>query len=73
MSVETHAQLEAAIEAHIANECDGDITGAWVILAETTTLTELDTDESSYYIGTRENQSVFMTDGLLHTALQRNA
>jgi hypothetical protein len=71
MSAETKAALEAAIEAHVADECDGDLAGAWVLVTETTTLAEMDEDDSVFYITTRNNQSRFLTDGLLYTALDR--
>lgn len=41
MSDETKADLEAAIAAHIADESDGAL-GAWILLAEDTSLIEYD-------------------------------
>jgi hypothetical protein len=72
VSDQTKAALELALEAHIADECDGDMTGAWVFLAETTTADEMDMSQSVFYIETRNHQSRFMTDGLLHSALARD-
>lgn len=70
MSAETALAMEAAIEAHIADETPGDIAGGYVVVAETTSISELDDGESSYFIATRNAQSRFMTDGLLWTALR---
>lgn len=71
MSADTKAALEAAIEAHIADECDGDLAGAWIVLAETTTLADIDDETVSFYYEARTNQSRFLTDGLLYNALNR--
>lgn len=72
MSTDTKAALEAAIEAHVADECEGDLAGAWVLLAETTTLQNLDDEDSVFYLDFRQSQSRFLTDGLLHAALNRD-
>ncbi|ROR97802.1 hypothetical protein EDD28_2410 [Salana multivorans] len=40
VSADTKAALAEAIAAHIADECAGDTPGAWIVLTETTTLTE---------------------------------
>lgn len=71
MSADTHAALEAAIEAHIADECDGDLTGARVLVTETTTLDDLENDDSVFYWASRNGQSAFLTDGLLTAVLNR--
>jgi hypothetical protein len=63
--------LEAAIEAHVHDECDGDLTGAWVLVTETTTLADMDNNDSVFFWATREKQSSFMTDGLLSAVLHR--
>ena len=72
MSAETHAALEAAIEAHIHSECDGDMAGAGVLVSETTTLDDLDNDDSVFYWAARNGQSAFLTDGLLNAVLNRS-
>lgn len=72
MSAETKATLEAALEAHVADECDGDMVGAWVALAETTTLDDMDAEASVFYIEARNQQSSFLTSGLLHAAIERS-
>lgn len=71
MSADTKAALEAAIEAHIANECEGDMAGAWIVLTETTSLADIDDENSAFYLEGRVNQSRFVTDGLLYNALHR--
>lgn len=68
MSVETALAMEAAIEAHISDET-GDLTAGYVLVAEITSIQELDDDESSFYKVTRGSQSRFTTDGLLWAAL----
>lgn len=69
MSAETKAALETAIASHIADECEGDIIGAWVVVTECTSLAEMDDDRSSWFTASRDMQSTFTTDGLLHAAL----
>lgn len=71
MSEQTKTALDAAVAAHIADECDGDIATAWVVIAETTNLEEIDDNMSAFYIDTRETQSLYTTDGLLFHALHR--
>ena len=70
MSDTTLQALEEALAAHVAAECDGDMIGAWIVLAETTSLQELEDQTSAFYIGTRNSQSSFMTTGLLWQALE---
>lgn len=72
MSDATALALEAAIEAHVADENPGDIASAYVLVAETTSLNSMDEQESTYYITTRHGQSRFMTDGLLYNALNED-
>lgn len=71
MSDQTRANLEQALAAHVADECDGDMAGAYVIVTETTTFADAEADDSVFYISTRAMQSRFYTDGLLHAALNR--
>lgn len=72
MSEQTKDALEAAISAHIADTCDGDLVGAWVVLAECTSLDQLDADESEFFVDARDGQSRFTGDGLLYSALHRD-
>ncbi|MBN8882972.1 MAG: hypothetical protein J0H73_11745 [Salana multivorans] len=50
MSADTKAALAEAIAAHIADECAGDTPGAWIVLTETTTLTEWADDTASIHV-----------------------
>lgn len=70
MSDVTFAALEDAIAAHVADECDDDMTAGWVVVAETTNLGELDDGVSSFYTVTRDGQSNFLTSGLLLRSLE---
>lgn len=69
MSEQTKANLEAAIAAHIADECDGDHATAWVVVTDTTSLDDIETGRSSLYICAPEMQSLYTSDGLLYHAL----
>jgi len=71
MSEQTKAALDAALSAHIADECDGDLVGAWVIVAECTTIDTLDSNDSEFYVEGSNGQSRFTGDGLLYSALNR--
>lgn len=55
MSAETKAALAQAIEAHVRDEDPDSITGAWVCLAETTNLDDLDNDEGRMWVSTNGN------------------
>lgn len=72
MSAQTKAALQDAIAAHVADECDGDAAGAWVVVAESTNVTDMENDMSSWYIASRDYQSSIMTNGLLYSALSVN-
>ena len=69
MSEVTKAALDAALTAHVADEYEGDMVAAWVIVTETTTLDMLNEGEGAMVIETRDMQSNYLTNGLLHTAL----
>lgn len=72
MSEQTRAALDDAIAAHVAEEYDGDMVTAWVIVTETTSIGMLDAGEGSMVIETRDMQSTYLTQGLLHAALNVN-
>lgn len=72
MSDTTKAALDAAIAAHVADEYEGDMVTAWVIVTETTTLGMLDEGEGSMVVEARDMQSNYLTQGLLHAALNVN-
>ena len=68
MSTETKTALDDALTAHIADEY-GDISGAWVMVIETTNLAQYVDDRTSWVLETREKQSSIMTTGLLFSGL----
>lgn len=49
-----------------------EIPTAWVLVASTATLEDMDDHTSTIHIEASPGQSVFTTDGLLYNALQRN-
>lgn len=69
MSDTTRATLDAAIAAHVADEYDGDMVTAWVVVTETTSIDLLDNNEGSMVVEQRSLQSTYLTTGLLHSAL----
>ena len=60
MSAQTRATLEEAIAAHVADECDGTLPGAWIVLVETL---GLDDDASTWHAETEGSD--FTIRGLL--------
>lgn len=72
MSADTLAVLNEAISAHVADEYEGDMVTAWVIVTETTSIDMLDAGEGSMVIEARDLQSTYLTQGLLYAALNVN-
>lgn len=72
MSETTQAALDQAIAAHVADEYDGDMVTGWVLVTETTTIDMLDSGEGAMGIESRDMQSNYLTEGLLHAALNVN-
>lgn len=70
MSEQTYADLQSAIAAHIVDECDGDLIGSWVVVAQTTNLEEFEDGGSSFFTATPDHQSNFTTTGLLYRAME---
>lgn len=70
MSAETRADLENALAAHIADECSGDLVGAWVVVAETL---PLEPDENESTMHAEVEGSAFTARGLLETQIDRMA
>lgn len=73
MSESTKAALDQAIAAHVADEYDGDMVTAWVIVTETTSIEMLDEGIGSMVIASKDMQSNYLTEGLLHAALNVNS
>lgn len=63
MSAQTMAKLEDAIREHLADEGQGGITTAWVIVSNSTNGGE--GDEGSVWIESMPHQQRFVTMGLL--------
>lgn len=55
MSAETERALEEAVMAHVAAEGDGDMVGAWLLLAQTERLSDAEEGRSSYHSHLRGN------------------
>jgi hypothetical protein len=65
MSDATRAALDAALNAHIAELTDGDIVTDWALVAGTTTLENIGTGVTRYWVEGNEGQPVHVTIGLL--------
>ncbi|KUF07178.1 hypothetical protein [Leucobacter sp. G161] len=63
MSEQTKAALDAALEAHIADECDGMLT-AYILQAEYTSPHLMDDRSTGYFRAIGERQSFTTTLGL---------
>lgn len=68
MSAETRAALEAALAAHIADRCDGAIVTDWALIAANSSLDDLGTGRTSYFVEANENQPVHVMTGLFRYA-----
>lgn len=66
MSVETKAALDAAIEAHVLDETDGDHAGAYVLVLERMSF-NTEYEQGSVLVFTRSGQSPIMTLGLINS------
>ena len=68
MSAETKAALEAALAAHIADQCNGDLVTDWALVAATSTLDAIGTGATRYFIEANTNQPVHVMAGLFRYA-----
>lgn len=67
MSAETRAALDAAVQAHSADEWGGDLVVDWILVAG------LSATDSTPSIGIEESRTPmpsYISNGLLHEALQ---
>lgn len=64
MSDATKAALDEAIQAHIADEADGSIVTAYVLLAANQTVEELDKHLTGFWREVSEGQAMHTTIGL---------
>lgn len=67
----TLTSLDQFITDYVAAVSE-EIPTAWVLVAATTTLEDMDNHTATIHIEKSPGQSVFTTDGLLYNALQRN-
>lgn len=68
MSAETKAALEAALTAHIADQCNVDLVTDWALIAATSTLEAIGTGTTRYFIEANTNQPVHVMAGLFRYA-----
>lgn len=68
MSAATKAALEEALTAHIADQTDGDLVTDWALVAATSTLDNIGTGRTSYFIEANTNQPVHVMAGLFRYA-----
>ena len=68
MSDDTKAALEAALANHIADQTDGHIVTDWALVAATSTLDNLGTGITRYFLEANTNQPVHVMAGLFRYA-----
>lgn len=66
MSEQTKAALDAAIEAHIADECEGGIVTGYVLQTQYTGMEFLEERMTGYLRMVHETQNFTTTLGLIH-------
>ena len=66
MSDATYAELQRAIEAHVASEVNGDLTGSWIVIVERNSLDRIDSDDSEWSVYSKG--SAIAVSGLLALA-----
>ncbi len=71
MSAETKAALEAALTAHIADQCNGALVTDWALVAATTMLDAIGTPATRYFIEANTNQPVHVMAGLFRYASEK--
>jgi hypothetical protein len=70
VSDDTKTALEAALTAHIADECDGRIVTDWAMVVANTGIDAIGTGETYYYLEANSNQPPHVSEGLLSRALR---
>lgn len=68
MSDQTKAALEEALTAHIADVTDGDMLTDWALVAAASSLDNLGTGRTGYWIEANTNQPVHVMAGLFRYA-----
>lgn len=71
MSDQTKADLDAALAAHIADVGDGSFVTDWAMIAALTTVDNIGTGRTSYFLEGNENQPVHVMTGLFRYASER--
>lgn len=71
MTVDTKAALEAAIDAHIAEQCDGNLVTHYALIAATTTMADIGSGATSYFLEANSHQPLHVTIGLLSVGIDR--
>jgi hypothetical protein len=66
MSTDTRAALEAAVAAHVADECDGAMLTGWALIASNATEADFDNNQTGYMIAAQDRQPMHSTLGLIH-------
>lgn len=64
MSAETKAALDAALQAHIADETNGSIVTGYVLLASNQDIEKLDQEVTGYWREVYTHQAMHTTVGL---------
>lgn len=73
VSEATKTALDAAIQAHIAEEFEGEAATSWVLVTEVTPASMvLDGSGGIFIVEDRDMQSEYLTRGLLWSALNAN-
>lgn len=62
---ETHADLEQAIQAHIGETRPGKVLTDWALIAATTTIEDIGSGATDYYLVGNTGQPVHVTLGLV--------
>jgi len=68
VSAATKAALEEALAAHIADETDGDLPTDWAMVVATSSLENIGTGRTGYWIEANDNQPIHITTGLFRYA-----
>lgn len=62
---QTHADLERALQAHISETREGKVLTDWALIAATTTIEDIGTGATDYYLVGNTGQPVHVTLGLV--------
>lgn len=68
MSDQTKAELELALERHLADVSPGTVITDWAMVVGLTSMEDIGTGRTSFFIEANENQPVHVTTGLFRYA-----